>query len=212
MLEQNLFRVTIVATVEDAIVDLEIAEYDAVILDWMLPDAEGTELIHNLRQAQRTTPVLMLTARSQTEDVVEGLNAGADDYLTKPFAMRELLARLQALIRRRGTAPPSSMIHLDNLTINTNTCMVERGGKRIVLAPREYALLEYLARNMGTVVDRTTLLHHVWGEDVDLFSNTVDVHIRYLRKKIDQPYKKKLIHTVKQKGYVLCEDFRKKRA
>ncbi|MBI5123056.1 response regulator transcription factor, partial [Candidatus Roizmanbacteria bacterium] len=153
---------------------------------------------------KNTTPVIMLTAKSQLENKIEGLNVGADDYLTKPFEGKELLARIKALIRRQSGKTQSPLIKINRLEINTNTTAVKLNGNIISLAPKEYALLEYLAVNNGKVIDRMTLLHHVWGEDIDEFSNTVDVHIRYLRQKIDDDQVKKLIRTVKNKGYMLC--------
>ena len=180
--------------------------YDAVILDWMLPDNDGINLCKELRKKSNAIPILMLTARAQMEDKVEGLLSGADDYLTKPFAKEELIARIQALIRRSSSAQGSPIIKIADLTIDVNKMEVKRAGKVISLAPREYALLEYLVMHKGVVVDRVKLLHHVWGEDVDMFSNTVDVHIRYLRQKVDTGYKISLIKTVKNKGYMICED------
>lgn len=179
--------------------------YDLLILDWMLPDIEGIDIAKKLREEKINTPILILTAKSQLEDKIEGLNIGADDYLTKPFEMGELLARISAILRRKGTASGLPEIKIGDLVINTNTCAVWRGEKRIELSPKEYALLEYLAKFNGKVVERIELLTHVWDENADLFSNTVDVHIRYLRKKIDRGFKKKLIRTVKGKGYAIWE-------
>lgn len=197
---------TISSLGEHGIYQAEIESYDVIILDWMLPDMEGIDVCKTIRKKQDTTPVIILTAKSQLEDKVEGLAVGADDYLTKPFAMEELIARVKALIRRKSGETQSPIINIADLSINTNTHQVKRGELVIPLAPKEYCLLEYLALNQGKAVDRTTLLHHVWGESIDAFSNTVDVHVRYLRKKIDDPFPNKLLKTVKNAGYALWED------
>lgn len=197
---------TVSKSASDGLFMAETESYDAIILDWMLPDGEGITICKKLRETKNQSPIIMLTAKSQIEDKIEGLETGADDYLTKPFAFEELLARVKALVRRKIGKSPSPEIVISNLVINTNTNEVKRAGKTVTLAPREYALLEYLAMHKGKTVDRLTLLHHVWGEDIDQMSNTVDVHIRYLRQKIDEPFSQKLIMTVKNKGYLLCED------
>lgn len=178
-------------------------DYDLIILDWMLPDSDGPDICRQLRSSGTLCPILMLTAKTQVEDVVTGLNSGADDYLTKPFEMQELLARVRTLLRRPPPATPQPVIQIADLTIDTNTHTVHRSGNQILLSPKEYALLEYLARNSGTTIDRMTLLSHVWDENIDQISNTVDVHIRYLRSKIDDQHRTKLIHTVKGKGYLI---------
>lgn len=197
---------TISLSGEDGMYQLEIEKYDVIILDWMLPDKQGIEVCEVIRSKDNKTPIIMLTAKSQLEDKIEGLNTGADDYLAKPFAMEELIARVKALIRRKSGETRSPIIKVSDLSINTNTHVVKRGNKIIFLAPREYTLLEYLATHKGQAVGREALLHHVWGEDIDPFSNTVDVHIRYLREKIDENHKKKLIKTVKNTGYAIWED------
>ena len=204
-LGRSLFVVDISDTVEDALFRAETINYDLLILDWMLPDGSGVDLCKQLREKKNTTPILILTARAQTEDVVFGLQTGADDYLIKPFEMAILLARVKALLRRQTVTVISPTISVADLTLDTNTRQVMRGGKEIELAPKEFSLLEHLVKNNGRAVDRMEILEHVWGETVDEFSNTVDVHIRYLRKKIDEPFKKHLIQTVKQKGYMICE-------
>lgn len=206
MLETADYTATVVNDAQNGLYQADTESYDAIILDWMLPDSSGIEVCRSLRAKQNSTPVIMLTAKSQLEDKIEGLSTGADDYLTKPFAMEELFARVKALIRRKGGTVPSPMIEIADLILNTNTRQVKRANAPIILAPREYTLLEYLAIHKGEAIDRVTLLHHVWGEDIDPFSNTIDVHIRYLRKKIDDKFSKKLIKTVKNKGYLLCED------
>ncbi len=189
---------------EDALVLADINSYDLVILDWMLPDMDGLKICKVLRENKIDSPVLMLTAKSQLEDKVEGLNAGADDYLTKPFEFDELDARIRALLRRKIGGSSTPLIRIADFTLDTNTREVTRGGQKVDLAPREFSLLEYLVLNRGKALGRTDILEHVWGESVDQFSNTVDVHIRYLRKKIDDDFDTKLIKTVKGKGYMLC--------
>ena len=203
-LEKEHFLVTHVENGEDALFQLETDTYDVILLDWMLPDKDGPTICQSIRSKQNTTPILMLTAKSQVEDTVEGLTSGADDYLTKPFSFEELLARIKALIRRKSGATQPTIITVEDLIIDTNLNTVKRSNKIIELAPREYSLLEYLAIHKNRTIDRMTLLHHVWGEDIDVLSNTVDVHIRYLRKKIDDNFKVKLIKTVKNRGYLLC--------
>lgn len=206
LLERNNFTTTVAPTAERGLYFLETETYDVIILDWMLPDKEGIEVCKIIRDKKNPTPIIMLTSRSQIEDRVEGLMTGADDYLTKPFAAEELLARLGALIRRHSGNTFSSTLQISELQINTSTHNVSRQGREISLAPKEYSLLEYLATHKNEAVDRLDLLHHVWGEDIDPFSNTVDVHIRYLRRKIDDPFDKKIIKTVKGKGYMICDD------
>ncbi|MFQ5514927.1 MAG: heavy metal response regulator transcription factor [Myxococcota bacterium] len=175
--------------------------YDAIVLDLMLPGLDGLAVLGELRRAGRTAAVLVLTARDEVEDRVRGLDAGADDYLAKPFAFAELLARLRALLRR-GKASASTL-HVEDLTVDLITRTVQRGDRRIDLTPKEFALLEYLARHSGEVVTRTMISEHVWDMNFDSFSNVIDVYIRYLRRKIDDPFEKKLIHTRRGMGYVL---------
>lgn len=191
---------------EDGLYQAETEDYDVIVLDWMLPDTNGINLCKTLRKKGNKTPVLFLTAKSQLEDKIEGLEIGADDYLTKPFAMEELLARIKALIRRKSDSLVSPIITIKNLTINTNTCEVHIKENSINLSPKEYAVLEYLAFNKNRVVGRMEILNHVWGDNIDLFSNTVDVHIRFLRKKIEAPFGLKLIKTIINKGYMLCDN------
>ncbi len=178
--------------------------YDAIVLDLMLPGKTGLEVVREFRDAGRSTPILILTARDQLEDRVRGLDSGADDYLVKPFAFAELLARLRCLLRR-GTAIASA-IQIADLHIDLLTRRVSRAGNRIDLTPKEYALLEFLARHRGQVVTRTMIAEHVWDMNFDSFTNVIDVYIRYLRRKVDQDYENKLIHTRRGVGYVLSED------
>ncbi len=200
--EKSNFSSQISDTFEEAEYLLSTENYDSVILDWMLPDGDGLTLLKLLRSRQITTPILLLTAKSQLEDKLAGLEQGADDYLTKPFALEELLARIKTIIRRKELSSATPFITVGNLKIDTNTRTVHIGERRIDLAPREYELMEYLALKQGTALSRQDLLDHVWGEEVDPFSNTVDVHIRYLRKKLKDG--KHILQTVKGKGYMLC--------
>jgi two-component system, OmpR family, response regulator len=179
------------------------AEYDAAIVDLMLPGRDGLSLVAELRRAGIRTPVLMLTARRSIEDRVRGLETGADDYLVKPFAFPELLARVHALVRRaRGTPEPTELSYGD-LSLNRLTRRVERAGREIELRPREFALLELLLRNPERVVSKTMILSHVWGYDFDPGSNVVDVLVFRLRDKIDRGFVPPLLHTVRGVGYVL---------
>lgn len=194
----------LVYTGQEALESSEITTYDLVILDWMLPDLSGIEVCKKLRTKDNKTPILMLTARGELDDKIQGFDAGVDDYLVKPFLMEELLARTKTLIRRTMTNTANPVIKVADLVIDTNTSTVKREGVVIELAPKEFALLEYMALNACKTLNRSDVLEHVWGDQVDPFSNTVDVHIRYLRLKIDDGHKKKLIKTVKNKGYMLC--------
>lgn len=203
MLSDAMYQTTIKHTLDEALASIEVNTYDVIILDWMLPDGKGIDIISMLRAKKDSTPILMLTAKSQIEDLLEGFEVGADDYLTKPFKKDELLARIKALIRRINKEEPSPTIVIGHIEINTNDCTVTSKGKLIDLSPKEYSLLEYLARNRGKVIDRMEILHHVWGEDIDPFSNTVDVHVSSLRKKIDKKLSQSIIRTVKQKGYIV---------
>lgn len=181
---------------------LESTAYDCVVLDWMLPGKDGVTLLGEARSAGVQAPVLMLTARDAVSDRVTGLDAGADDYLVKPFAFDELLARVRAMLRRRGEVKQGLLV-LDDLSLDTATHIVMRAGVRISLTSREYALLEYLLRNQGIVQTRSQISDHVWNYDFDCDSNIVDVYIRYLRGKIDRGFDHPLIHTVRGFGYVM---------
>jgi two-component system OmpR family response regulator len=177
--------------------------YDAAVIDLMLPRRDGMSVIEELRRAGFDTPVLILTARRSIDDRVRGLQGGGDDYLTKPFALPELLARLQALLRRAQRTPESPRLVLGDLTLDRLTRQVERQGRAIELRPREFALLELLLRNAGRVVSKTMILSHVWGYDFDPGSNVVDVLVFRLREKIDRGFEPPLLHTVRGVGYVL---------
>ena len=176
--------------------------YDLIILDLMLPALPGLDVLKELRSGKVKTPILILTARSEVDQRVNGLDAGADDYLTKPFAIEELLARARALLRRAG-GEPSGIVQVDDLILNPVTHDVTRGGQRIDLTSKEYALLEYMMRNAGRVLTRTMISEHVWNLDFDTFTNVIDVYIRYLRNKIDRGHTRGLIHTVRGSGYTL---------
>ncbi|MBS6366060.1 MAG: response regulator transcription factor [Clostridiales bacterium] len=178
------------------------AEYDAVILDLMMPVLDGLAALQQMRRAGNTTPVLLLTARSGVDDRVEGLDAGADDYLTKPFSFDELLARIRVLLRRNSNLA-SNQITVADLTMDCAARSVTRAGIPISLSSREFDILEYLMRNQGVVLSREKIEQHIWNYDYAGGSNIVDVYIRYLRKKVDAAHEPKLIHTIRGAGYVL---------
>lgn len=179
--------------------------YDAVIVDRMLPGSyDGIAVVESMRKNGIHTPVLFLSALDTPEHKAEGLNAGADDYLGKPFSLEELLARLRALMRRPAEQQPD-ILKLDDLSLDTKTYNVSRGGKNIQLTSKEFALLEYLMRNKDRPLSKDTIISHVWDYDADILPNTVEVYIRYLRNKIDKPFKKSLIHTVHGFGYKIEE-------
>lgn len=181
-------------------------EYDLIILDLGLPGMDGFKIIEGLREEKNSTPVIMLTARDTIEDKVKGLSLGADDYLVKPFEFSELLARIQALLRRPKTVIENKLI-VDNLTLDSHSKIVKRKAREINLTAKEFALLKYLMFHRGQVLTKQQLIDHVWDSDLDLFSNTVDVYIGYLRTKIDKafPKEKSLIKTIKGMGYKIGE-------
>ncbi|UCE63108.1 MAG: response regulator transcription factor [Nitrospirota bacterium] len=179
--------------------------YDLIILDLMLPGLPGLQLLRQLRAAGVKTPVLILTARSEVDQRVKGLDAGADDYLTKPFAIEELIARARALFRR-ASGTPTGTLQVDDLVLNPVTREVTRAGQRIELTAKEYALLEYLMRNAGRVLTRPMITEHVWDLDFDTFTNVIDVYISYLRNKIDRGRENSLIQTVRGSGYMIRAD------
>ena len=193
-----------VATEGAAALDLGLADpaYDLIVLDVMLPKRDGFAVVRSLRDHGIATPVLMLTARDAVADKVAGLDAGADDYLAKPFAFEEFLARVRALLRR-GSADRTATLKVDDLTLDPVGREVKRGTRRITLTPREYTLLEYLMRNAGRVLTRPMLAQHVWGADFDIESNLIDVYVGYVRRKIDGDGDRPLLHTVRGVGYVL---------
>ena len=173
------------------------------MLDILLPELDGVAVCRELRQRGVRAPILILTARDTIDDRVAGLDAGADDYLLKPFALKELLARLRALARRAADTPKHLVLELADLTLDTLTRRVKRGGKQVELTAKEYAVLECLLRDQGHVLTRTMIAEHVWNYDVFNQSNVVDVYIRNLRRKLDDPFQTKLIHTVRGAGYQL---------
>ena len=187
---------------EEALDYLASVDYDAVILDIMMPKRSGLQVVEQLRRQGDHTPVLFLTARDSIDDRVTGLDAGADDYLVKPFAFDELLARLRVMTRKRG-GERSNLFTIDDLTLDIRSKRVERGGVELKLSAKEYALLEYLIRNKGVVLSRIQIEENIWGFDYEGSSNIVDVYIRYLRRKIDKDHPIKLIHTIRGSGYVL---------
>lgn len=186
----------------DALDYLRCAEYDTVVLDIMLPGISGLEVLKTLRTQEKRTPVLLLTARDSIEDRVAGLDLGADDYLVKPFAFDELLARIRVMIRRSSNLV-SNVITLADLTVDFDSETVTRGRTPIALTAKEFSILEYMLRNVGIVLSRDKISQHIWNYDYEGSSNVVDVYIRYLRKKIDDEYEPKLIHTVRGSGYVV---------
>lgn len=201
-LRERSYAVDISRTGTDAIYRIEINPYDVIVLDVMLPGMDGFSVCRSIRERGLATPVLILTARDSLEDRITGLDSGADDYLVKPFAFDELLARLRALMRRSSEIRPA-FIAIADLEIDTTGHRVRRGGNEIVLTAKEYALLEYLARERGKVVRRAEIAEHVWDETFDPFSNLIEVYIKRLRKKIDEGFGHPLIHTRRGAGYVL---------
>jgi two-component system copper resistance phosphate regulon response regulator CusR len=178
-------------------------EYDLIILDLMLPGLPGEELLKRIRRRNQQVPILILTARDATEEKVQNFEAGADDYLTKPFAFAELMMRVKALLRR-GPVARSSVLRVADLEVDRFTQQVRRGGRRIELTPKEFALLEYLAANPGRVFSRTMIIEHVWDQSFEGLTNIVDVYVRHLRGKVDDPFPVKLIRTVRGVGYGLA--------
>ncbi|MEZ5332383.1 MAG: response regulator transcription factor [Thermoanaerobaculia bacterium] len=177
-------------------------DYDAVILDWTIPPPTGLQLLRQWRSAGVTTPVLMLTGRTEIDDRVGGLDSGADDYLTKPFSMAELLARTRSLLRRKEKELKTDLV-ADDLVMSRASREVTVSGEPVELSPKEFALLEYLLHRLGDVVSRTEIAEHVWDDSFDSFSNVIDVTVHRLRKKIDGDRDERLLHTVKGVGYVL---------
>ena len=201
-LREQAHAVDIAADGAAALEQLAVNTYDAVILDVMLPGVSGLEVCRRLRAAGSTVPVLMLTARGDLDQRVEGLDAGADDYLPKPYHFPELLARVRALLRR-GPALASIVLRVDDLEIDTRARRVARAGRPIAVTAKEYALIEYLARRQGDVVSRADIAEHVWDDSFDPMSNLIDVYIQRLRRKIDDGHASKLIQTHRGAGYAL---------
>ena len=200
-LREQAYAVDVSADGDDALYQAAINSYDVIILDVMIPGKNGFEVCRELRRSGQKVPILMLTARDAIEDRIAGLDHGADDYLTKPFEFRELLARLRALLRRSAEIRPAQ-IKVADLVLDTGAQSVSRGGKTIPLTTKEYALLEFLARNVGRVVGRAEIAEHVWDETFDPFSNLIEVYVNRLRGKIDTgPAAKALLHTRRGAGY-----------
>lgn len=183
----------------------EVNDYDTIILDIMLPKKDGIEVLKSIRSREIYTPVLLLTARDSVEDKVKGLDCGADDYLTKPFAYDEFLARVRVLLRR-GSVEGTSALSYSDLTLNPLTRKAERSGDEIDLTAKEYSLLEYFLRNPERVLTRSMISEHVWDFNFDNFTNVIDVYVNHLRNKVDKGYPNKLIHTVRGAGYILKEE------
>jgi DNA-binding response OmpR family regulator len=203
-LSEEGYAVDVCGNGVEAVLQATVTAYDVIVLDLMLPGKDGTAVCRELRASGVKTPILMLTARDELDDIVKGLEAGADDYLTKPFAFRELRARLQSLIRRAAGAA-SPQIQAGDLVLDMVTRDVRRAGRRILLTNKEYQVLEYLMHNSGRVLSRSMIEEHVWGYDYDGLSNTVDVHIKRLRRKLDPPGQPSIIETVRGAGYRLVD-------
>lgn len=204
-LEEEHYAVDVAADGEQGENRAATESYDLIILDVFLPKKDGIQVLKGLRAKRITTPVLMLTAKSAIDDKVEGLDSGADDYLTKPFAFAELLARVRSLLRR-GAAEKSTILKVADLQLDTVTHKAKRGEQIIELTGKEYSLLEYLMRNANRALTRTLISEHIWNYNFDTGTNVVDVYMNHLRSKIDDGFEKKLLHTVRGVGYVLKDE------
>jgi heavy metal response regulator len=202
-LREQTYAVDVASDGDGALYQAGINDYDLIILDIMLPGKDGLEVCRELRAGGLSVPVLMLTALDTVDDRVQGLDTGADDYLTKPFDFRELLAHIRALLRRGQNLQPD-VIKVEDLEMNTRARQVRRGGRGVYLTAKEYALLEYLARRAGEVVARSDIAEHVWDENFDPFSNLIEVYVQRLRRKVDDGHATKLLHTRRGAGYVLA--------
>lgn len=190
---------------EEALDYMRLGEYDVILLDIMMPKMNGLDVVRTLRKKRDKTPVLLLTAKDAIEDRVMGLDSGADDYLVKPFAFEELLARVRVLTRR-SIDEVTNVFTVANLSVDCDTRIVKRGETVIPLSSKEFSVLEYMIRNQGVVLSRAKIEQHIWNFDYEGGSNVIDVYIRYLRKKIDQDFEPKLIHTIRGAGYVLRDE------
>ena len=201
-LEAESYAVDVALDGEEGYEMAGVEEYDLVILDLGLPSLDGVEVAKKLREEKVKTPILMLTARDTTENKIQGLDSGADDYLVKPFEFEELIARIRALLRR-GPKNPDLILKVGTLTLDPTGHIVKRGNRELRLSAKEYALLEYLMRNSGQILSKSQLIEHVWDSELNPFSNVVDVYIGYLRNKIDKPFPKEnpLVITIKGIGY-----------
>lgn len=203
-LKEEHYAVDVAGDAEKALFLAEVNIYDLMIVDIMLPGKDGLAVCRELRGKKIDVPILILTAKDTVRDKVLGLNSGADDYLTKPFAFEELLARVRALLRRKKT-DKATILKVADLELDQVTHKVRRAGQEISLTSKEYALLEYFMLNANQVITRTMISEHVWNEDFDSFTNVIDVYVNYLRNKIDRGFKKQLIHTIRGVGYILKE-------
>ena len=201
-LEEEHYAVDIAYDGEEGLAMARINEYDLILLDIMLPRLDGMEVLRQIRRNGSNVPILMLTARDSVEDIVSGLDGGSDDYLTKPFSFAELVARVRALLRRKAREK-TDILKIGDLSLSTSTHRVKRGEREIELTPKEYALLEYFMRNPNRILTRTLITEHVWDYHFDPETNVIDVYVNYLRKKIDQGFEKKLIHTIRGSGYMI---------
>ena len=201
-LEEEGYAVDVAPDGERAIYFAETNDYDVIILDWMIPKGDGLSVLRHLRGSGVATPVILLTAKDAVNDKVQGLNSGADDYLTKPFEFAELLARVRALFRR-GKSDQPTVLEVCDLRMDLLGRKVARGGVPVDLTAKEYSLLEYFMRNAGKVLTRTMIAEHVWDVHFDSDTNVIDVYVNYLRNKIDKPFEPKLLQTVRGVGYVL---------
>ena len=201
-LEEEHYAVDTTFNNEEKLYMTEVNEYDLIVLDLMIPKIEGLEVLRRIRRKKNNVPILVLTARNTVDDVVKGLDAGCDDYVTKPFAFMEFLARIRALLRREKT-DKEPLLTIADLTLSPVTHKVMRQEKEIELTSKEYALLEYFIRNPEKVLTRTMISEHVWDYHFDSMTNVVDVYVNYLRKKIDKDFEPKLIHTIRGIGYMM---------
>jgi DNA-binding response OmpR family regulator len=202
VLVKDGFAVDVAFSKDGGLVEIEVNEYDCVVLDINLPDGSGFDLLKELRQSENQTPVIIVTARGEIEDRVKGLNLGADDYVPKPIDSNELIARIRAVIRRNSqSALP--VITIGDLVVKPADHLAKVGNNTLDLTAKEFAVLEYLAQHSGQAVTRTMLMEHIWGSDFDTFSNVIDVYIRNLRRKLEKHSKDKLITTIRGKGYIL---------
>lgn len=201
-LETECFAVDTTGSGEEGSYKGRVHEYDLIILDEDLQQKSGLEICREIRSAGKTSPIMILSSESEVDIKINFLNAGADDYVCKPFSYKELSSRIRALLRRPARIILPTL-EVDDLVLDTINQTVHRGTKEIYLTRKEFALAEYLMRNSGSIVSRSSLLEHVWGDDIDPFSNTIEAHILNLRKKIDKPARKKLIHTIPGRGYII---------
>ena len=203
-LKEEHYAVDVAYNGEDGLFLAETNPYNLIVLDIMLPGKDGIFICRELRKKHVDTPIFMLTARDATEDKVSGLDSGADDYMTKPFAFEEFLARVRSLLRR-GTQQKSNVLKVGDLELHQLTHKVKRDGKDIALSSKEYAFLEFMMLHVGEVVTRTMISEQVWNEDFDSFTNVIDVYVKHLRDKVDKSFDAPLIHTIRGSGYMLSE-------